>query len=284
MVMKIRRTGSRVKLAISCLVALVCVVGIGFSGYKIVEWLIDSNSIKVQTSAVEEAGNVAEVDDDENTEIIPQKNEKKNSLYWKYLKTKLIDVDFTKLKQQNKDTKGWLQVGGTNINYPFVQTSNNDYYLKHSFDKKYNSAGWVFADFRNKLDGTDRNMILYAHGRNDGTMFGTLKNALTNGWLNNTDNFIVRTSSDHENALWQVFSVYHIPATSDYIQTSFMSDADFDKFVQKLIKRSAYNFNTTVNGTDRILTLSTCYAAKDRMVLHAKLIKRSVKDQESESE
>ena len=276
--MKIRRTGSRIKLGLSCLVALACVVGLGFSGYKIVEWLVDSNSTKIQTMAVEEAGDVTEVDDDENTEVIPQKNERQDSLYWKYLKTKLIDVDFAQLKQQNSDTKGWLQVGGTNINYPFVQTTNNEFYLKHSFDKKYNSAGWVFADFRNKLDGTDRNLILYAHGRYDGTMFGTLKNALTNGWLNNPDNFIMRTSSEHENALWQVFSAYRIPTTSDYIQTSFMSDADFDKFVQKLIKRSAHNFNTTVNGSDHILTLSTCYNDNERMVLHAKLIKRSIKE------
>ncbi len=278
MVMKIRRTGSRIKLGISCLVALACVVGVGFSGYKIVEWLIDSNKTKEQTVAIEEAGDVTEVDDDDNTEIIKQTEDARTGMYWQYLKTKLIDVDFAELKKQNSDTVGWVQVGGTNINYPFVQTTNNDFYLKHSFDKKYNQAGWVFADFRNKLDGSDRNLILYAHARFDGTMFGSLRNALSNGWVNNPDNFIIRTSSEHENALWQVFSAYLIPTTSDYIQTSFMSDAEFGKFVQKLIKRSSHNFHTTVNASDHILTLSTCHNEDRRMVLHAKLIKRSVKE------
>ena len=49
------------------------------------------------------------------------------------------------------------------INYPFVQTSDNDYYLNHSFNKKYNDAGWVFMDYRNNASNFDKNTILYAH-------------------------------------------------------------------------------------------------------------------------
>ena len=47
----------------------------------------------------------------------------------------LINVNFTELKKINYDTIGWIQVNGTNINYPLVQTKNNDYYLTRSFDK-----------------------------------------------------------------------------------------------------------------------------------------------------
>ena len=46
----------------------------------------------------------------------------------------LINVDFKELKQTNKDTKGWIKVNGTNINYPFVQAKNNDYYLNYSYE------------------------------------------------------------------------------------------------------------------------------------------------------
>ncbi|MBR3164359.1 class B sortase [Candidatus Saccharibacteria bacterium] len=272
--MKIRRTKARVKLAASCIIALVCVVGIGVSLYKIIEWRLEGDSTKAQSAEAESLATVQEKDDDD-VEII-ENNEKEDSLYWKYLKTKLIDVDFTELKQKNSDTVGWIQVGGTNINYPFVQVSNNDYYLKHSFDKSYNSAGWVFADFRNRLDGQDKNLIIYAHGRYDGTMFGTLKNILTNGWLNDSNNFIVRTASEKESALWQVFSTYRTPVTSDYIQTDFATTDEFGDFTQMIKNRSAHNFNTSVTSADKILTLSTCYN-DDRVVMHAKLIKRSVK-------
>jgi len=251
-------------------------IGICYSGYKILEWLKDSHETKATSEEIEEVAEVEEKEDSDDTEIIEQ-DEPEESLYWKYIKTSLLDVNFSELHNMNSDTIGWIRVGGTNINYPFVQTSNNDYYLKHSFDKSYNSAGWVFADFRNKIDGSDRNMIIYAHGRYDTTMFGSLRNILTSGWLDNTDNYIVRTSSENENALWQVFSTYRIPTTNDYIQTNFHSDKEFDTFVNMLKDRSAHDFNTKVSGMDRILTLSTCYSKTERVVLHAKLIKRELK-------
>lgn len=87
----------------------------------------------------------------------------------------LINVDFNELKKFNSNTKGWIQVNGTNINYPFVQAKDNKFYLTHSFDKSYNSAGWVFLDYRNNINELSKNTIIYAHGRLDTTMFGSLK-------------------------------------------------------------------------------------------------------------
>jgi sortase B len=189
----------------------------------------------------------------------------------------LINVDFNELKKINKDIKGWIQVNGTNINYPFVQSSDNDYYLNHSIDKSYNSAGWVFLDYRNKLDTIDKNTIIYAHGRLDKTMFGSLKNVLTSDWQNNSNNHIVKISTEYENSLWQVFSVYKIPTTTDYLITNFNSNSKFKSFTDMLINRSEYNFNTTVNEDDKIITLSTCYNNNEKVVLHAKLIKKEIR-------
>ena len=75
----------------------------------------------------------------------------------------------------------------------------------------------------------------------------------------------------------QIFSVYHIPTTSDYIQTVFESKQEYKKFLEMLLKRSSYDFKTSIKDSDRILTLSTCYNDKERVVLHAKLIKREKK-------
>ena len=87
----------------------------------------------------------------------------------------LIDVNFEELKQKNNETIGWITVNGTKINYPFVQTKDNNFYLTHSLDKKYNKADWVFMDYINNKQDYDKNTILYAHGRSDNTMFETLK-------------------------------------------------------------------------------------------------------------
>lgn len=277
--MKIRKAKLRIRLYLSCALALVCVVGIAISTYKIIEWAIDSSRTKDQEQEISDIAGAKEKDDDNTTEVVEQKEpDPKTGPYWDYIKMKLIDVDFSELIKKNPDTVGWISLSGTNINYPVVQTTNNDFYLSHTFDRSYNQAGWVFADYRNSVDGNDKNMIFYAHGRVDGTMFGTLRNVLTNGWLNNPDNFTVRTSNARENALWQVFSVYHIETTTDYIKTGFNDDQDFQNFTNMLINRSAFNFHTNVTGTDHILTLSTCYSNTERVVLHAKLIKRSVKE------
>ena len=83
-------------------------------------------------------------------------------------------LNFVALKEQNQDTVAWVKVNNTDIDFPVVKTTNNNYYLNHNFSKEYNSAGWIFADYRNKFDGSDRNLIIYGHNRRDGSMFSSL--------------------------------------------------------------------------------------------------------------
>ena len=255
-------------------IILICILI--YSLANIFNWFKDNSQINNEIVNIEENVNVQEVADSENTQIIENKVSK-DDLYWKYIKMNLINVDFKDLKNTNSDTVGWIQVKGTNINYPFVQTNNNDYYLEHSFYKKNNHAGWVFMDYRNNVNTFDKNTILYAHSRVNGTMFGSLKNILKDGWLNNTDNYVVKLSTEKENTLWQVFSVYKITTTNDYIQVKFNKTKDFEEFANMLINRSEHNFNTNITKDDHILTLSTCYSDNEKLVLHAKLIKKEVR-------
>lgn len=263
----------------SSLLIIIFILLILVSGYKIIEHHLDDKNTSNQLDVINDVVTIEEIDDDqEGIEVIEQEEivEEPNP-YWDYIKMNMIDVDFNELKEINKDVKGWIQVNGTNINYPFSQADDNSYYLTHSFDKSYNSAGWIFLDYRNNISINDRNTILFGHGRVNQFMFGSLSDILTSGWLNNSSNHVVKLSTEYQNTLWQVFSVYRIPTTSDYIQTNFRSDEEFSTFVHMLLSRSAYNFNTTVSSSDRILTLSTCYNNMDKVVLHAKLIKREVK-------
>lgn len=130
-------------------------------------------------------------------------------------------------------------------------------------------------DYRNN-NTNNKNTIIYAHGRTDKTMFGTLRKVLNNDWLNNTDNFVIKISTETENSLWQIFSVYHIPTTSDYLKRDFNDDKEYQNLLDMIKNRSSHNFNTNVTSTDNILTLSTCYN-NEKMVVHAKLIKKEVK-------
>lgn len=246
---------------------------------NILKWKWDSNKTMDITNKIDDVVSVLEIEDSDKTEIIHQDDDiDEFNPYFDYIKMNLIEVNFNELNKINDDTKGFISVNGTNVNYPFVQASDNDYYLNRSFDKSYNEAGWVFMDYRNNINEMDKNTIIYAHGRYDNTMFGSLINILDNGWLNNSNNFGIKMSSIYENTLWQVFSVYKIPTTNDYLQISFNDDNDFLDFGKMLINRSDYDFNTNVYSNDKILTLSTCYNNDIKMVVHAKLIKKEDRD------
>lgn len=243
---------------------------------KIVFWLKDNKTTSEVVNDITNNTNIEEKQDDENTELV-NKEEDTTSDYWYYIKFPLIDVDINKLKEKNGDTVGWINVNNTNINYPYVQGKDNNYYLTHSFDKKYNEAGWVFLDYRNNKTLSNKNNILYAHSRLDKTMFGSLSKTLKSNWYNNKDNHIIRLSTETENTMWQIFSVYKIPEETYYITTNFNSDNDYQKFLNTIKERSIHNFNTSLTTEDKILTLSTCYSDTERTVVHAKLIKRSQK-------
>lgn len=246
---------------------LVMLIVFLFSLIKVIMWIIDNNNTN---NIIKKVANTYEINEKSyDNEVIINENEK--DIYFDYMKLKFIDVDINKLKTFNPDTIGFIKVMGTNINYPFVQSTDNDYYLNRSYDKTYNNAGWIFLDYRNN-EFNDKNTIIYGHGRINGTMFGSLKDTLKSSWQNNKDNYIIKISTEKENSIWQIFSVYKIATTSDYLQTTF-SDNEFESFINLIKGRSSYNFETNVTNEDKVLTLSTCYNDNDKMVVHAKLIK-----------
>lgn len=194
------------------------------------------------------------------------------------LKIEVENIDFNKLINKNPDTIGWIKVLGTDINYPVVQTNNNDFYLTHSFDKSYNKAGWIFADYINKNlknNELDKNTIIYGHNRQNNSMFGTLSNVFKEEWLSNKENHYINFSTLNNNMVWKVFSTYTIEKEEYYIQSNFSSDEEYISFLNTIKNRSTYKYDVNISKEDKILTLSTCTnVGKGRTVLHAKLIYR----------
>ena len=270
-----RKKKIRLKKCVWQFLMIFFLIMLTISSVSILFWLKDNDKTSKVIDDIDEITKIEEVD--ENLTELVNEDIDKESDYWYYIRFPLIDVDISALKEKNADTIGWINVNNTNINYPFVQSSDNVYYLTHSFDKSYNEAGWVFLDYRNNKDLSSKNNILYAHSRLDKTMFGTLKKTLKSDWYQNKDNHIIKISTETENTLWQIFSVYDIPDETYYITTDFSSDLEFETFLNNIKGRSLYNFNASLTKDDRILTLSTCYSKSKRAVVHAKLIKRSQK-------
>ena len=219
----------------------------------------------------------AKIVDNINNTSIEALTKTKDRITINYNKTEekeIINEDLISLFSENPDTVGWLNVAGTNIDYPVVQGRDNDYYLKHNFYFEYDNNGWVFMDYRNLIDPISDNLIFYAHNRySSGIMFGPLQNVQRASWYKNPDNYTVTFRTFYNNYEYRVFSVYKILVTSDYLQTIFVDDNSKMEFFTMLKNRSIYDFNTEIKPSDKIITLSTCAADNHRYVLHAVLVK-----------
>ena len=108
-------------------------------------------------------------------------------------------------------------------------------------------------------------------------MFGSLRNVIKSDWYTNKNNHVIKISTEKDNTIWQVFSTYRIKTTTDYLFINFNDANEYLKFLNKIKKRSVYDYNVELKSNDKIITLSTCHNDTDKIVLHAKLIKREKK-------
>lgn len=184
-----------------------------------------------------------------------------------------IDVNFDELLKQNDQTVGWIKVSNTNINFPIVQSNDNSFYLKHNFSKKYNSAGWIFADCTNNFDTLDKNTIIYGHNRQNGTMFSNLKYLLKTNWFEDSTNKSFIFNTPNNKYIAQIFSVYKINKNKLTVSNSFDSEESFNQFISDCKQTSIYDFGLDVSYRDNVITLCTCdNNTQYRIVVHAKLI------------
>lgn len=188
--------------------------------------------------------------------------------------TKKITKDMKALLEINSETVGWLKVNNTNIDYPVVQHSDNEYYLKKNFKNENDKSGWVYADYRADMKNLSDNTIIFGHNMYySGVMFGTLYKAKYSNWYTKQENQIIEFNTLYEKLKWKIFSIYIVPNTNDYLIADFTTEEKFQHFLDLITERSIYDFNTPVATNDKILTLSTCSDnGKNRLVIHAVLI------------
>lgn len=269
------------------LIALVFATTIGINYYN---QYLDQNKIEDQMDEILEIVENAEIEEiitttEPVTEVMPgdgstttTKKKNSGSSYASAYYTNYKQV-FSELLKKNKDTVGWLKVKNTKINYPVVQSSTNSYYLNRDFNKRKNSMGWIFMDYRNDPVNLDQNTIIYGHNIKQGIMFGTIKNMMKKDWYNKESNLTITFNTPTKNMKWKIFSLYRIEPTEDYLQTEFNSKEDFRNFINMITKRSIKNFKVEVPDGAKIITLSTCFSSNTRHVVHAVLIEEKIETQ-----
>ena len=176
-------------------------------------------------------------------------------------------VDFAGLSEINPDIVGWIYIEGTNINYPVVQTVDNDYYLSHLFDGSYNWLGCIFLDARNAPDLSDKNSIIYGHHTQDSTMFTALLKYKEQTFYDEYPHALLVTPDAY----------YRISFFSGYVSDTWGDawDLDFREYeyiswLNDLRRKSSFEAASFPEKDDKIVTLSTCTYefASAKFVLH----------------
>ena len=235
------------------------------------KWYVQKLKINYLANDILSSTQILEQDKDE---IIIKENYTPNTND-EYSNISFMSVDFKELLEKNNETVAWIKVNNTNVNYSVVQHNDNEYYLKHDFNKNYNANGWVYGDFRDDFRYFGNNTILYAHNLTSRKMFGSLAWCLKKSWYTNKENHYIKLSTPYSNTVWEIFSIYTIKPEVYYLKTYFNSQVDHQEFLDTIKNRSIYKFNDNILTTDdKILTLSTCSDdGKKRIVIHAKMIK-----------
>lgn len=175
------------------------------------------------------------------------------------------------LDEMNSDYIGWIDIPGTIIDYPVVQTKDNQFYLDHDFNKDKSPYGTAFLDYQAKIYES-QNLVIYAHNMSDGQMFTDLTK------FENEEFFKENSVINFRNKVYDIFSVNKVNVNTDvgkviqYTNPDYFDQEYFLNWINEMSQDSLVVSNIKIVENDRILTLSTCsYEDKnDRFVVFAK--------------
>lgn len=183
-----------------------------------------------------------------------------------------FEVDFDALHAINEDIVGWIYCEGTSINYPILQTDDNDYYIHRSYDRSYLFTGSIFVEELNQPIFMDSNTIIYGHNMRDGSMFAVLQDWREQEFYD-THRYIWIFTPEQDYAML-VFSAYTTSATSDTYQVFSGPGEDMNQYLAYAQNSSEFSSDVELDPEGKYVVLSTCAYVFDnaRYVLHGMLI------------
>ena len=179
-------------------------------------------------------------------------------------------INLAALQEVNPDVVGWVLIPGTKVNYPIVQGTDNEHYLKVTWDGKPYAMGSIVLECTNTPDMTQFHTILYGHNMNDGSMFASLRSYSQEKYWK--EHPYIYVASSEGCFRYEVFSSYQARVDSSTYALEFDPDWGPEYFIATILEKSKINTGIVPEPTDRILTLSTCSGGySTRWVVHARL-------------
>lgn len=182
-------------------------------------------------------------------------------------------ADLEALKKINPDAIGWIQIPDTNINYPILQTGNNQDYLRRTITGESNKAGCIFADYRSEKAFQSASTIVYGHNLLNGKMFSDLMKYEDQDWYGEHPFIYIQIPGKVQ--LYEIYSCYRTTNSSQTYTFGLETGTEsYQEYLLYSIEQALYSTGIEPTDTDRILTLSTCTneSEVERFIVHARLI------------
>ncbi len=186
----------------------------------------------------------------EKTQVTPQKTER------------MLQIE--KLQEQNSDIVGWIEVEGTNINYPVLQGEDNSYYMNHNYKKEENTYGSIFLDKDYDWSIPSSNLLLYGHNLQNGELFHDILNYKDKSYYE--EHPVIRFTTEKEDSEFEIISafysrVYYKSETNVFRYYYFINadnEEEYNEFIENAKESSIYDTGKTAEYGDQLITLSTC--------------------------
>lgn len=188
--------------------------------------------------------------------------------------------EYKMLYSLNQKLIGWVKIDDTYIDYPVLQTSNNDYYIDHNFDQEEDRNGSIFLDAECTILPRSTNLILYGHHMRSGRMFGQLNKYSSQSFYE--DHKLIQFDTIYERGTYEVMFVFRSKVYEEseivfkyYQFINAASETEFNSYMREMAAMSLYDTGVTAEFGDELLTLSTCdyYTDYGRFVVVAKKVK-----------
>ncbi|MBO7253306.1 MAG: class B sortase [Oscillospiraceae bacterium] len=262
-----------IRKRLALLLSIVCALSIWMMIRQTADKAVAANSYDDARLLAENTDTVQET---QETQV--QETEPKTRTVWVIAPVKddpeielLKEIDLDALRQVNPDVIGWIRIPQTQIDYPIMQGTDNDYYLDHTWDHKSNAVGSIYMEYRNSPEFFDYNTLIYGHNMKGGSMFAQLRNYSEQQFFE--EHPYVYIVTDGGILRYEIFSSYKAPVDSAAYKLSFQQAQTRKDFLAYVLESSVIESNIEPGIRDRILTLSTCSAAgyTTRWVVHARL-------------
>lgn len=191
-----------------------------------------------------------------------------------------ILAKYETLYKKNKKLIGWLKIDDTNIDYPVMQTVNNEYYLDHNFNQEYDKNGSLFLDKDCNAAFPNTNMIIYGHHMKSGKMFGNLNYYSKESYYKEHPQ--IQFDTIYEEGIYDIMYVFRSRIYNEdevvfkyYQFFDVNSEDEFYSAMDEMARMSLYDTGVTADYGDKLITLSTCDSSEEdgRFVVVAKKVK-----------